>query len=228
MEREKRLRGLILLGGRSDYTPAEVALLNVPFVCCSYSNHYGTLRDEMYSSVSIEDEEEAYRAVMELYRRGHRRIAALVSRPDDRSISQLRYQGYARALADCGLPLEEGLVLCAGSYDIRDAYDAARRALNAGTDFTALFAIADNMAIGAMRALHETGRRIPEDCSVIAIDGLTVSEYIHPMLSTLCQPMEEMGRCSVEILLDLVEGRGTQRHETLPTALREGASMRRL
>ena len=93
MEREKRLRGLILLGGRSDYTPAEVALLNVPFVCCSYSNHYGTLRDEMYSSVSIEDEEEAYRAVMELYRRGHRRIAALVSRPDDRSISQLRYQG---------------------------------------------------------------------------------------------------------------------------------------
>ena len=86
MEREKRLRGLILLGGRSDYTPAEVALLNVPFVCCSYSNHYGTLRDEMYSSVSIEDEEEAYRAVMELYRRGHRRIAALVSRPDDRSI----------------------------------------------------------------------------------------------------------------------------------------------
>ena len=228
MEREKRLRGLILLGGRSDYTPAEVALLNVPFVCCSYSNHYGTLRDEMYSSVSIEDEEEAYRAVMELYRRGHRRIAALVSRPDDRSISQLRYQGYARALADCGLPLEEGLVLCAGSYDIRDAYDAARRALNAGADFTALFAIADNMAIGAMRALHETGRRIPEDCSVIAIDGLTVSEYIHPVLATLCQPMEEMGRCSVEILLDLVEGRGTQRHETLPTALREGASMRRL
>ena len=228
MEREKRLRGLILLGGRSDYTPAEVALLNVPFVCCSYSNHYGTLRDEMYSSVSIEDEEEAYRAVMELYRRGHRRIAALVSRPDDRSISQLRYQGYARALADCGLPLEEGLVLCAGSYDIRDAYDAARRALNTGADFTALFAIADNMAIGAMRALHETGRRIPEDCSVIAIDGLTVSEYIHPVLATLCQPMEEMGRCSVEILLDLVEGRGTQRHETLPTALREGASMRRL
>ena len=228
MEREKRLRGLILLGGRSDYTPAEVALLNVPFVCCSYSNHYGTLRDEMYSSVSIEDEEEAYRAVMELYRRGHRRIAALVSRPDDRSISQLRYQGYARALADCGLPLEEELVLCAGSYDIRDAYDAARRALNAGADFTALFAIADNMAIGAMRALHETGRRIPEDCSVIAIDGLTVSEYIHPVLATLCQPMEEMGRRSVEILLDLVEGRGTQRHETLPTALREGASMRRL
>ena len=139
-----------------------------------------------------------------------------------------RSQGYARALADCGLPLEEGLVLCAGSYDIRDAYDAARRALNAGADFTALFAIADNMAIGAMRALHETGRRIPEDCSVIAIDGLTVSEYIHPVLATLCQPMEEMGRRSVEILLDLVEGRGTQRHETLPTALREGASMRRL
>ena len=155
MEREKRLQGIVFLGGRFDYTPADLAMLNVPFVCCSYSNRYGTLIEGEYSSVSIADGDTAQQAVEELYRHGHRRIAALISRPNDQSISQLRYQGYARALADCGLPLEEGLVLCAGSYDIRDAYDAARRALNAGADFTALFAIADNMAIGAMRALHE-------------------------------------------------------------------------
>ena len=111
MEREKRLRGLILLGGRSDYTPAEVALLNVPFVCCSYSNHYGTLRDEMYSSVSIEDEEEAYRAVMELYRRGHRRIAAL-GRRFHGAVRHRRQYGHrrdARAARD-GPPHPGGLL----------------------------------------------------------------------------------------------------------------------
>ena len=215
MEREKRLRGIVFLGGRSDYTPEELTMLNVPFVCCSYANQYGTLP-------------EGYRAVMELYRCGHRRIAALVARTDDRAISQLRYQGYLRALADCGLPTEEELVIRAGSFDIGDAYRATAERLRQGADFTAVFSIADNMALGAMRALREAGCRVPEDCSVIAIDGLTMSKYFHPMLTTLCQPMEEMGRRSVEILMDMIHGRGRPRCETVRTVLRRGASVRRI
>lgn len=178
--------------------------------------------------MSIADEEEAYRAVTELYRCGHRRIAALVARTDDRAISQLRYQGYLRALADCGLPTEEELVIRAGSFDIGDAYRATAEKLRQEADFTAVFSIADNMALGAMRALREAGRRVPEDCSVIAIDGLTMSEYFYPMLTTLCQPMEEMGRCSVEILMDMIHGRGRPRCETVRTVLRRGASVRRI
>lgn len=228
MEREKRLRGIVFLGGRSDYTPEELTMLNVPFVCCSYANQYGTLSEGSYASVSIADEEEAYRAVMELYRCGHRRIAALVARTDDRAISQLRYQGYLRALADCGLPTEEELVIRAGSFDIGDAYRATAERLRQGADFTAVFSIADNMALGAMRALREAGCRVPEDCSVIAIDGLTMSEYFHPMLTTLCQPMEEMGRRSVEILMDMIHGRERPRCETVRTVLRRGASVRRI
>ncbi len=69
-----------------------------------------------------------------------------------------------------------------------------QKRLRSPADFTAVFAIADDMAIGAMRALRESGRSIPEDCSVIAIDGISVSEYIHPMLTTLCQPMTAMER----------------------------------
>ena len=57
MEREKRLRGIVFLGGRSDYTPEELTMLNVPFVCCSYANQYGTLPEGSYASVSIADEE---------------------------------------------------------------------------------------------------------------------------------------------------------------------------
>ena len=157
-----------------------------------------------------------------------RRIAALVARTDDRAISQLRYQGYLRALADCGLPTEEELVICAGSFDIGDAYRAMAERLRQGADFTAVFSIADNMALGAMRALREAGCRVPEDCSVIAIDGLTMSEYFHPMLTTLCQPMEEMGRRSMEILMDMIHGRGRPRCETVRTVLRRGASVRRI
>ena len=101
-----------------------------------------------------------------------------------------------------------------------------QKRLRSRADFTAVFAIADDMAIGAMRALRESGRSIPEDCSVIAIDGLTISDYINPTLTTLCQPMEHMGRRSVEILLDMVEHRGGPIRETAHTTLRTGESVR--
>ena len=224
MQREKRLRGIIFLGGRFDYTAEDLASITVPFVCCSYTNPYGTLKDEGYSSVSIADEETAREAVQYLIARGHRRIAALITNAHDRSISQLRYEGFLRALNDAGLT--PAAVLCTDSYDIRGAYESMKSELaNGGGDFTALFAISDNMAIGAMRALRDAGRTIPEDCSVIAIDGLELSAYIDPPQTTLCQPMEEMGQRSVKQLLCLMSGEGTHTQHILPTELREGRSV---
>mgnify|MGYP000047769310 FL=1 len=225
MEREKRLQGIVFLGGRFDYTPADLAMLNVPFVCCSYSNRYGTLTEGEYSSVSIADGDTAQQAVEELYRHGHRRIAALISRPNDQSISQLRYEGYVQALESHGIPVDPELVISTGGFGAKDAYRAVQEKMAENVDFTALFAIADSMAIGAMRALMDAGRRIPEDCSVIAIDGLELSAYIEPPLTTLCQPMEEMGRRSAEILLDMVRHKGSHACELLPTTLRQGRSV---
>ena len=226
MQREKRLRGIIFLGGRSNYTPEEVAQLSVPFVLCSYPNAFGTLDKAAYSSVSIDDERAARDAVDELIRSGHRRIAALVAEKDDSAISELRYRGYCRALQEHAIALDDALVISTGdSFTIKDAYRAMAEHLARNDDFTALFAIADEMAIGAMRALREHGRDIPADCSVIAIDGIAVSEYIHPMLTTLCQPGEELGARSAELLLANIEGCGAHAQLTLPTRLRRGASI---
>lgn len=228
MEREKRLRGLVLLGGRFDYTAADLALLNVPFVCCSFSNQYGTLEHGDYSSVAIADKETAYRATRYLIDHGHRRIAAMVTCPDDHSISQLRYEGYIQALTEAGITPDPSLVICTETFNIEGSYQAMNRALESGADFTAVFAISDNMAIAAMRSLREHGRAVPEGCSLIAIDGIEVSDYMDPPLTTLCQPMEEMGRHSIRTLLDMIEGRSGNRHEVLPTVLRPGGSVKTL
>ena len=75
MEREKKLRGLIFLGGRWDYSADELGTVTVPFVCCSFTNTFGSLDRGRYSSVTIEDDLAAERAVRELVRLGHRRIA---------------------------------------------------------------------------------------------------------------------------------------------------------
>ena len=226
MEREKKLRGLIFLGGRSDCAPEDMGTITVPFVCCSFTNSFGTLSKSEYSSVSIEDFETASRAVRELHRLGHRRIAALISETGDRSISELRYHGYTTALREFGLEPEPELVACAGSFGMHDAYAATQRLLESGAEFTALFAISDMMARAAIKALEDRGRRVPEDCSVIGIDGLELSEYTRPTLTTLVQPRERMGAESVRILMDMIEGRGGNRQIMLEPELRPGGSVR--
>lgn len=228
MEREKKLRGIVFLGGRSDYTPADIGAINVPFVCCAYENNFGTLPENAYSSVSIEDEAAAYRAVSALIGLGHRRIAALVSDIDDRSISELRYRGYVRALSDHGIGFDEALIACAHAFDMDAAYAGMTRLVKRADGFTAVFTIADAMAIAAMKALADGGRPVPDACSVIAIDGLQISEYVQPTLTTLRQPGVEMGSESVRILLDMIEGRGGNRHVTMDTVFVEGGSVRRV
>ena len=222
LARSKRLSGLILLGGRYDYTPSEVELLEVPFVCCTYTNHFGSLGQAEFSSVSIDDEAEAYRAVKMLTERGHRKIAVLLESANDRSISQLRYLGYCRAIRECGGEIDPSLVAETVDFSMSAAREAVRALLEKRPDVTAIFAVADTFAIAAMKALSEAGKRVPKDCSVIAIDGIEMSLYTVPTLTTLEQPQETMGAEAVRILMELRGGRRDGRHVLLPTKLREG------
>lgn len=229
LEREKKLRGLIFLGGRFDYTPEELRTINVPFVCCTYTNSFGTLEEGEYASVSIDDQKTAFDAVEHLIHCGHREIAALVPHRNDRSISELRYNGYRAALFSNDIPYSEELVAeTGGSYDMDPAYRGTVELLERKVPFTALFTLSDTMAFAAMKALWEHGVKVPEDCSVVAIDGLNMSEYFVPTLTTMVQPEEELARESVVLLMDTVlRGRGP-RHITLEAALRPGGSVKKI
>ena len=223
--RSKRLRGLILLGGEFDYTEERVADLGVPFVCCTFTGSFGSLPKSNYSSVSIDDYAEAYQAVKTLIHYGHRRIAVLLGSSSDHSISELRYRGYCDALQDAGIPLDDALVAQSGSFEMIDVYKATKRLIYHNCDFTALFTISDLMAMAAIKALHSHGRRVPEDCSVISIDGIEMTRYTVPTLTTLIQPAEELGTQAVRILVDVLEGKGTHQHVRLATTLREGETV---
>ena len=221
----KRLRGVILLGGCFDYTPEQTARLNVPFVCCTYTNRFGSLDPSTYSSVSIDDREEAYKIVSMLTAKGHKKIAVILNETEDHSISQLRYQGYCQALRDSGIPLDPDLVEQTITFEMADGYRGMEALLKRRSDFTSVFVISDAMAVAAMKALSDHGKRIPEDCSVVAIDGIDGSNYTIPTLTTLIQPQKELGRQAVKILLDIVEGRGEHRHLTVQTTTRLGGTV---
>ena len=150
-----------------------------------------------------------------------------MSSRDVRSISELRYKGYLAALADHGIPFDPTLLACTdGRFDIEAAYAGMTSLLDSGADFSAIFTLSDTFAIAAIKALHDHGRQVPEDCSVIAIDGLAVTEYTLPTLTTMIQPAGQMGRESVEILMNILENSGSTRHVRLDATLREGGSVR--
>ena len=113
-------------------------------------------------------------------------------------------------------------------YYMEAGYRGMERLLDRRDDFTAVFVISDAMAIAAMKALHDRGKRVPEDCSVAAIDGIDISAYTIPTLTTLIQPQREMGEQAVSILVDMIEGRAGNRHIQVDTTLREGGSVRNI
>jgi LacI family transcriptional regulator len=219
------LRGLILLGGEFDYTAERVADLEVPFVCCTFTGSFGSLNREGYSSVSINDYAEAYRAVSTLLQHGHRNIAVVLAAIDDRSISELRYRGYCDALRDAGITPSPDLVAQCGSFEMPDIYRATEQLVSRRPDITALFTISDLMAMAAIKALHSAKLQVPTDCSVISIDGLEMTRYTVPTLTSLVQPAEEMGTQAVRILTEVLKGTGNHRHIRLSTALRDGETV---
>ena len=229
MANDRKLIGILFLGGRFNYSPEELALISVPSVFCTYTNTFGNLNASAYSSVAIDDKQAARFAVDTLVSLGHRRIAILTDNEDDKSISELRFQGYRDALAEHGIPFDPALVACTGTFsDMGAIYRATSELIERDSSFTAIFSIADLMAIAAIKALNDHGRRVPEDCSVVAIDGLELSEYTQPTLTTLVQPVEDMGMACAKTLIDLIKDRGEHRQYTFETILRPGGSVCRL
>jgi LacI family transcriptional regulator len=111
------------------------------------------------------------------------------------------------ALVDAGLPPHESIVREHGDWSIDGGRAAARAILARADPPTAIFAFNDEMAIGALAAAAEMGLRVPEDLSVVGFDDVDRSQLVSPPLTTVRQPLTEMGRVAVSLVLRLVAGR---------------------
>ncbi len=156
--------------------------------------------------VLVDNDQGGYLAGAHLIGLGHRRIACLVG-PSDLTPSAGRIAGFQRALADAGLAVvAEGLVRGNGRPDggAAAAQRLLERGLVAAGNVTAIFAFNDQMAIGAIGALQRAGCRVPEDISVVGFDDIPQSAAIFPALTTIAQPIREMGTIGVRLLLDRI------------------------
>ena len=145
---------------------------------------------------------------------GHRTIAAITGPPGWAATEQRR-QGYHAALARAGIR-PDSILVEAGNWEIPSGRAAASILLDRSADVTAIFAFNDEMAIGAMQLAHDRGLRVPEDLSIIGFDGVERGELLEPQLTTVRQPLAEMGRTAVTLLLRMIE---RQRIEALRVEL---------
>ena len=226
LEKEDRLAGLIFLGGRHDYLPEEIKKITVPFVMFAYTNRFGTLPRESYSSVSCDDYMTGYNAAEILIQAGHRRIGAIFPGTDGSRISSLRYSGFCAALSDNGIELDPKLIAVSQCYDMEAAYRSTVQLLESGEKMTAIYTVSDNMAMGIMKALADRGIKVPQNMSLISIDGLDFTRYTVPTLTTMVQPVKEMGEECVAQLMTLIEG-GEHRQKVFTTQLRPGGTVKK-
>lgn len=228
LEKEKRLKGIVFLGGISNRTEEKLSFLTVPYVISTVESGVG----EETAMVAVDNEKESQKMVEYLISCGHEKIAFLAAQKNDASIGMLRHRGYRMALKKGGLEYDEGLVMWTKegcpTYSLENGYALARELLESGKEFTCIYALSDIMAIGACKALFDAGKRVPEDYSVAGFDGLELAGYYEPSITTICQPRREMAEATIRLLFDLIEQKPVNTRQIFEARLQQGKSTRPL
>lgn len=224
--REKKPLGILFLGGNSQNFLKFFSKIDIP--CVLVSNDASGLPFPNLSSVSTDDRLAARSAIDSLIALGHRKFVIVGGDRTVSDTSRLRYEGCLQSFRNHAIAYNEELDYQGVRYSCQDGYNATQQLIATGRPFTALFAAADVMAIGAIRALHDNGLRVPQDVSVMGFDGLPLGSFLVPQLSTVIQSAKVMAQRSVEILIDRIQHGGIACHESIPYTICQRESTRRI
>lgn len=210
--------GLILVVSNPS-TSAALARLrttDTPYVL-AYNRHPG------HPCVTVDSEAAVADAVSRLVLLGHRRIAMVSGTLAASDRAQQRYRGYEKGMADAGLDAPRLFEV----PFVESAVDALADVLQADHRPTALVCSNDLLAIRSIRAAHLSGLSVPDDLSVVGFDGIALGEDLTPALTTIAQPNSDIGRHSVELLVQAMAGGTTLQADAsllLPYTFRNGES----
>jgi LacI family transcriptional regulator len=221
LARERNLDGIIAIGVYQDDFYRQVMNSGIPLVLVdSYSD------DTRCHSIRIDDVHGAYLALNYLLDQGHRDIAFFCGNLRENGVMQKRLDGYRQALEERGIPYDAEKII-EGNIDFENGGKLARRLLEAKLPVSAVFAAADILAIGAIKAFYDAGLRVPHDLSIMGFDDLQISQYICPGLTTVRQEISLKGKKAMELLVEDMENpQLTTREEILPVSIIERGSVR--
>lgn len=221
--RERKPRGFLFLGGDLEQFRENFSPITVP--CVLLTNTAKELGFGNLSSITTDDGQAAEKVIELLTHLGHRNIGVLGGNFSCSQISYRRLMGCKRACDRLNIPfnLEQQCEQC--RYSMPDAYEAAKRLLLRRPDLTAIFALSDVMALGAIRAFCDMGKRVPEDISVVGYDGVVSGQYSLPRLTTIKQDTKQLAEQGVDSLLRAFIRSGHPVHKVVPFQLVPGESV---
>jgi LacI family transcriptional regulator/LacI family repressor for deo operon, udp, cdd, tsx, nupC, and nupG len=181
---------------------------------------------EIFNSVSVDDCLGAKLAVEHLVSLGHTAIGYLGVGDRSRS-NQQRLEGYQKVLSEAGLPQKADWVAISDEYNVRTSdvvtgQQMLSKLVAAGV--TGIFCYNDMVAVGALLACQELGISVPQDLSIVGFDGIALGSYVTPPLTTVRQPMLEIGRSAMQMLLDLLQEKTVENCVLSPYLLKRGSS----
>lgn len=224
--RERQPLGILFLGSNQENFRERFSEVDIP--CVMVTNSASTLSFSNLSSVSIDDTAAAERAVNYLIALGHRKIGILGGEMQYSNPAKARYAGCLNAFHKNDITFDAKKQFEFSRFTIDGGYKAMGNLLDKMEDLTAVFAMSDVMALGAIRALKDRGMKVPEDVSVVGFDGIEMGQYLVPKLTTIQQPASIMAERCIEILLQCICGKGTSVNEQITFSFIEGESTRSL
>lgn len=221
--KEKRLQGIICLGGNFlNINDESFQFLDIPVVLTSV-NTLSKESKSKFSSIGIDNVLAAKASIQYLIDKGHRNIGILLGEKNDVGISGLRLEGYKKALEENNIPYSEENVFI-GGYDYSGAYRVTKEIINNRKDITAIFSISDIMAVGAAKSVIDQGLQVGEDISIMGFDGMDISKYYNPGITTVKQPKKNMANNSIDLLLALLAKKEDHKHIIFETKIIERES----
>lgn len=221
---ERRPYGIVFLGSNLDRHRIELSQLDVPCIVVTESAaSYGIGN---LSSISVDDTMAASAVIDYLYAKGHRKIGIIGGMVEESGPSLRRLEGCQIAFLRHHLDFDMERQYARSRFSMRGGYDAANKLLDKFPEMTAIFVIADITAVGAIRAIYDRGMRVPEDISVFGFDGIELTNYMHPRLTTIRQNVSRMANRGTEILLNCIQNHTEATHEIIPFELQEGTSVK--
>ena len=224
--RERKPLGLLFLGGNPEHFEQGFEEVDVP--CVLVTNRANTTKFENLSSVATDDIAGARCAVDALFEAGHKKIGILGGNLEKSHTSRQRFNGCKKSFEAHSQEMNADLCYEKSRFSFDSAYRAMGRLVEKYPDLTAVFAMSDVTAIGAIRALRDRGYRVPEDISVIGFDGIALADYYNPKLTTIKQQYQILATRSVEILFGQIELKMDPVHEMVPFELVNGESIREI
>ena len=209
MTRQNRVKGLIFVGSLIDERVRVIRHLDIPVVFTTVNATAASMPNA--SSVAIDDRKMGHMIGEQLLSLGHRNIAVFGSDPIAEDSLGMRFQGFSEAYTELGLSFDVNHYRKC-RFSLESGYQTALEYFRDHPEATALFAMSDTVAIGAIRALLDLGKSVPGDVSVVGFDGIDLCRFVVPRLTTVEQPVGEIARRSISLLLDMLENNAAPRH----------------